>query len=134
MKTIVLCIACLLLLVLLSMQGCESTEDDRLAMAIYHAEGGDKAKYPFGIRSVHCDSFSDCKNICEKTIRNNRYRFAQDGHKRYRSYLEYLADRYCPSHGRKNAQAEHDAWLKNVKFFLQDAWLNKSRRSQYAKR
>lgn len=92
--------------------------DDQLAMAIYHAEGGAATKYPFGIRSVYCGSFIDCKRCCKETIRNNRKRFILYGHKRYQSYIEYLASRYCPSTGRENAQGEHNAWIKNVNYFL----------------
>ncbi len=90
--------------------------------AVYLAEGGEKAQYPYGIRSVHCDSRLQCKRCCEKTIENNRIRFAKYGHKRFKTYLEYLASRYCPSSGRTLTQAElnlNKNWIRNVSWLLE---------------
>lgn len=118
MKIILLTLAVLL-------SGCDQPafaySDEQLAMAIYHAEGGAAAQYPFGIRSVHCATWTDCKIICETTIRHNRARFARFGHKRFATYLEYLANRYCPCKGRNLTPAERKLnknWITNVKFYL----------------
>ena len=93
-------------------------QDALLAMAIYQAEGGSAAKYPFGIRSVRCVGYTQCKERCQATIRHNRRRFAQVACQGHQSFIEYLADRYCPGQGRKNAAREHASWLKNVKSIL----------------
>lgn len=95
--------------------------DEELAMAIYQAEGGVAAQYPFGIRSVYCGTWTECKRICKTTIKHNRIRFAHVGHKRFATYLEYLAQRYCPCTGRSLSQAERKLnknWIKNVKYYL----------------
>lgn len=92
--------------------------DEQLAMAIYHAEGGAAAEYPFGIRSVYCATFNECKRCCKTTIRHNRRRFTQARDKGNKSFIDFIADRYCPSTGRKNAQGEHFIWIKNVNYFL----------------
>jgi hypothetical protein len=92
--------------------------DDQLIMAIYYAEGGAAAEYPFGIRSVHCGSYANCKAICETTVKHNHQRFERFGHKRFKTYLDYLASRYCPCSGRTLTAAEkrlNRFWLKNVK-------------------
>lgn len=90
--------------------------------AIYLAEGGAKAQYPYGIRSVYCDSRLQCQRSCEKTVQNNRIRFARYGHKRFKTYLEFLGSRYCPATGRTLTQAEltiNKTWIGNVKWFLE---------------
>lgn len=99
----------------------EDWTDKQIVDAIYLAEGGDKAQYPYGIRSVHCDSRLQCKRCCEKTVRNNRGRFAKYTGKRNTTYIEYLADRYCPVGSRTATQAElnlNKNWIVNVTWFL----------------
>ena len=100
------------------MAQADQYSDEQLAMAIYKAEGGSATKYPFGIRSVSCVGYTECKERCKATIRHNRRRFTQDARKGSQSYLEYLSNRYCPGTGRKNAQREHQNWIRNVKFYL----------------
>lgn len=119
MKLILLTLAVLLC-------GCDQVPamaytDEQLVMAIYHAEGGAAAQYPFGIRSVYCATWTQCKRICETTIRHNHRRFELYGHKRFATYLEYLQDRYCPARGRNLSSAERKPnknWIKNVKYYL----------------
>lgn len=83
--------------------------------AIYQAEGGDRAKKPFGILSVPCDSYSECRQICENTVRNN-YRRWQASDQSV-TYLEFLANRYCPV-GAENDNGTNKYWLKNVRSIL----------------
>jgi hypothetical protein len=93
---------------------------DQLADAIYRAEGGAKATYLYGIRSVSYDSPAEARRICLNTIRNNVKRFKNYGYKDYPNYLEFLASRYCPTTGDlSNAEKKlNKYWLKNVKYFL----------------
>lgn len=102
----------------------EATEpsDEQIVNAIYKAEGGSKAKYPYGIRSVRCETTSECKKICLNTVKNNRKRFAIYGHKEFSNFIEFLGSRYCPTKGRGLSKAEvrlNRYWIKNVKHFLQ---------------
>ncbi len=95
--------------------------DKQIVDAIYLAEGGEKAQYPYGIRSVHCGSRLQCKRCCETTVRNNRYRFAKYGYKRYKTYLSFLQSSYCPTRGRTLTKAElnlNKNWINNVQWFL----------------
>lgn len=118
MKSIVLTTAVLTLL------GCSQPSfaytDEQLAIAIYHAEGGSIAQYPFGIRSVPCVTYANCKSICKTTIRNNRRRFARIRNTGSQSYFDYLAGRYCPCEGRisQTERAVNGNWKINVKYFL----------------
>ncbi len=115
----------ILTLAVLTLSSCDDLSfaytDEQLVMAIYHAEGGSATKYPFGIRSVYCATYANCKRCCEKTVRHNRRRFAQSGYKRYKSYLECLASVYCPCEGGALTPAERRLnryWIRNVNYFL----------------
>ncbi len=95
---------------------------ERLVMAIYKAEGGAKTNYPFGIKSVKCSGYENCKRICENTVRNNvkRWKNAQENGDT-RDYITFLWHRYCPPHGRNRTRAEkklNNNWKKNVLYFL----------------
>jgi len=91
--------------------------DEQIASAIYQAEGGRKSQYPYGIRSIKCDTKAECKKICIKTIKNNRKRFARDS-KGFTYYLQFLASRYCPVGAGNDPRGLNKNWLKNVEYFL----------------
>lgn len=84
--------------------------------AIYQAEGGEKAKKPFGILSVPCNGYSECRKICENTVRNN-YRRWQDSNQSV-TYLEFLALRYAPIGVSNDPKNLNPNWLKNVRSIL----------------
>lgn len=103
---------------------CEKADDfpdeTLLLKAIFQAEGGYKAKYLYGIRSVPYKDEAEAKQICLNTIRNNRKRYKEYGHKKYDTFLEFLASRYCPI-GCNNDNGTNKYWLKNVKYFLEES-------------
>lgn len=96
----------------------EEYTNDQIVSAIYKAEGGDHAQYPYGIRSVNCESRSDCARVCKNTVRNNRERFKKYGYKSYPDFLSFLASRYCPIKADNDPKGLNKNWLKNVKFYL----------------
>ena len=96
----------------------EEYTNNEICHAIYKAEGGAKAKKPYGILSVPCEGVEDCRDICLNTIRNNRKRYANYGYKTFDTYLEFLSSRYCPV-GAENDNGTNQYWLDNVKYFLE---------------
>ncbi|MCG3177343.1 MAG: hypothetical protein MOGMAGMI_02315 [Candidatus Omnitrophica bacterium] len=44
---------------------------ERVVMSIYEVEGADRAAVPFGIGSVNCAGFYDCKRVAYNTVKNN---------------------------------------------------------------
>jgi hypothetical protein len=92
--------------------------DQEIVNAIYKAEGGKKAKKPFGILSVECSGYDECRQICYNTVRNNRKRYADYGHKQYDTYLEFLSSRYAPVGASNDPSNLNKNWLKNVRYFL----------------
>jgi len=87
-----------------------------LASAIYWAEGGPRAKKPFGILSVSCDGYEECRKICIDTIRNNVKRWEISG--KEEPYLNFLARRYAPIGANNDPSNLNVNWKKNVIFFL----------------
>lgn len=102
----------LLIFALIFHQGIFAWTDEEIANSIFKAEGGFKATYLYGIRSVHYQDEADARRICLNTIRNNRARFAKQS--AYTDYLEFLSSRYCPA----SAHQLNKYWLKNVRYFL----------------
>ena len=100
----------LLLLVLFIIKApTYSDPDKQLCDAIFLAEGGDRATYLYGIRSVEYKDKAEAREICLRTVKNSRSRYAQI--REQLPFLEFLASRYCPV-DKKN-------WLKNVLYFLE---------------
>jgi hypothetical protein len=91
-------------------------DSQRLADAIYLAEGGKKTRYPYGIKSIPCEGENACRQICLNTINNNKKRFLKQS--KYKDYIEFLGSRYCPL----NIKGEYHLnknWVRNVKHFYQ---------------
>lgn len=84
----------------------------KLMEAIYIAEGGKKAKKPYGILSIPCEGKAHCGRICLNTIRNNLKRWDKAGRKE--PYLEFLARRYAPQGVKNDPNGLNRNWLKNV--------------------
>ena len=94
--------------------------NEQICNAIYKAEGGSKAQFPYGIRSVKCESKEACRKVCLNTIRNNRKRFEKDASFGKITFIEFLGSRFCPTKGKlSNAENRlNKNWVKNVNYFL----------------
>jgi hypothetical protein len=95
----------------------EEYTDTEIVNAIYKIEGGAKATFAYGIRSVHYSTVAEARRICFNTVRNNRKRYAQYGYREYPDFLSFLQSRYCPTKG-KLSRAEkklNGYWLNNLK-------------------
>jgi len=86
--------------------------NDQIADAIYLAEGGARAKVPYGILSVKVKDEAEARRVCLNTIRNNRIRFTKQN--KYTDFIEFLGSRYCPVLAHKLNRN----WVKNVKYWL----------------
>lgn len=99
----------------------EVIDPERLADAIYLAEGGKLAVVPYGILSVKVKDEAEARRVCLNTIRNNmaRWQWArQNGDTR--DYIQFLGDRYCPV-GAGNDNGTNRFWEKNVRKLYQTA-------------
>lgn len=85
-----------------------STND--IVDSIWIIEGGVKTNYPFGIKSVYCSGYDECRQVCVNTVENTKIRYNTYGYKQEKEFLTFLAKRYAPY--------EWEAWLSNLKFYL----------------
>lgn len=93
--------------------------NEQIANAIYKAEGGKRAKKPYGILSVKCEGEKECRQVCLNTIKNNRIRYKKHGQRKFGTYLAFLASRYCPVGAGNDPKGLNRHWLKNVTYFLE---------------
>jgi len=105
----------ILLLLICSVASAEKIDDLKLVDAIFIAEGGYKATYLYGIRSIPYKDESDARQICLNTVRNQRKRHAK--HTCGLTYLECLANRYCPVGAKNDPKGLNRHWLKNVLYY-----------------
>ena len=97
--------------------GAEEYTDEEIVTAIWHSEGGEKAKKPFGILSVPCEGYDSCRQICLNTVRNNRKRYAKQS--KYNDFIEFLGSRYAPTENCPNdPKGLNSNWIRNVLYFL----------------
>ena len=105
-----------------------ASSDSEICAAIYQAEGGSKTKYPYGIRSVNCETKEECKAICERTVRRSRARLAKN--RRDDTHLiDELQKRYCPIGADNDPNGLNHHWEKNVIFYLAKGRSNNVKRS-----
>jgi hypothetical protein len=90
-------------------------KDEEIVNAIYKAEGGHKAVYPYGIRSVKTN---DPRKVCFNTVKNNRVRFVKQN--KHKDFISFLGSRYCPTTGKisRREKEVNRHWIKNVNYFL----------------
>jgi hypothetical protein len=83
---------------------------DKIADAIYRAEGGAHTRWPYGIKSVIT---ANPRRVCLNTIHHNWQCWRKAGCPG--DFIDFLADRYCPASADPIGNAN---WKRNVKFFL----------------
>ena len=87
---------------------------DKIADAIYVIEGGNKTKYPYGIKSINTHgNAAKARRICINTIKNTHKRWIAAN--KPIDFLDYLANRYCPSGDDKIG---NQRWKRNIRKFL----------------
>lgn len=82
---------------------------------IYIIEGGAKAVSPYGILSVPCNGYQDCRNVCLNTVENNFTRWQIAGSQG--DFLEYLAKKYAPVNSDTD-NGTNKFWLSNLRYYL----------------
>jgi len=105
----------ILFLVCASPVWADGYSDSAIANAIFKAEGRYKAKFLYGIVSVHYKDETDARRICLNTIRNHKKRHAS--HNCGLDFISCLGSRYCPINC-DNDLGTNKFWIKNVKYFL----------------
>lgn len=86
---------------------------ERLATAIFHAEGGNATRHPYGILAKY--KVTTPRQACINTIRSKHKEWTAKGSKG--DYLRYLQSRYAPTDGvvLNDPTGLNRNWYKNVK-------------------
>lgn len=90
---------------------------NQVVSAIYLAEGGAKTRHPFGILSVSCNGYEDCRQVCFNTVRNNWFRYANKGYNG--DFIAYLGEVYCPAGANNDPNGLNRHWVGNVSRFME---------------
>jgi hypothetical protein len=83
---------------------------ERLATAIYHAEGGANTRHPYGILAKY--KTTTPRQACINTIRSKHREWVALGAKG--DYLRYLQSRYAPIGASNDPTGLNAHWLGNV--------------------
>lgn len=116
MKYLILVTLATSLLAVPTLYAEQSINYNLIVDAIYHAEGGARAKKLFGVLSVPCEGYAGCRKVALNTVKNNHKRWQKAGAKG--DYLEFLAKRYAPIGAKNDPKNLNRNWLKNVRHFL----------------
>jgi len=85
--------------------------------AIYIAEGGERARKAFGILSVDCNGYAECRRVCYNTVRNNYKRYIQAGRKG--DFIVFLGSKYCPVGASNDPLGLNKNWISNVNSIME---------------
>ena len=103
-------LAATFLIILAAIKCSAEINVERMADAIYRAEGGDKARVPYGVLSVKVKDKAEARRVCINSIRNNIKRWEKAG--KPSTFIDFMADRWCPV---ASDPVGNRNWKKNVK-------------------
>ena len=89
-------------------------DDDRLANAIYKAEGV-KSRHPYGILAKY--KHTTPRQACINTIRSAKKRFAKQNQET--DFIRFLGLTYCPVGAKNDPTGLNKNWVKNVTHFYE---------------
>jgi len=88
---------------------------EKLADAIYLAEGGTKAVKPYGVLRDYCikgDINGQCRKGCIQTIEKRYRMWSKTG-----DFISYLSRSYCPIGAKNDPKGLNKNWVRNVTHF-----------------
>ena len=89
---------------------------DRMADAIYKAEGGDKTRFPYGVKSVKVKDRQEARKVTINSVRNNWKRWERAG--KPGKFVDFMADRWCPV---SVDPVGNENWKSNVRKLLKNS-------------
>ena len=85
---------------------------ERIADAIYLAEGGAKTSHPYGILKKY--KTTTPRQACINTINHAKRDWDGEG-----DFIQFLGSRYCPVGAANDPRGLNKNWVRNVKLILQ---------------
>jgi hypothetical protein len=92
-----------------AMIGAEEPNYEMFADAIYRAEGGDKAKAPYGVLSIKTKNADEARRITINSAKKNYGRWLHAG--KPGTFVEFMANRWTPPSADPKGNAN---WIRNV--------------------
>ncbi len=89
-------------------------DEEKLATAIWHAEGGAKTRHPYGILAKYKQTTP--RQACINTIRSAKRRYIKTNQRM--DFIKFLSLTYCPIGAKNDPSNLNTYWLKNVRYFL----------------
>ena len=111
-------VAGLILIMTLAVTGYAAEPDfNKLADAVFLAEGGSKAKVPYGIFFKGCTKQSPdyCRRIAINTFKSSYKRYLSSNSSL--PFISYLASSYAPVGAKNDPSGLNKYWIKNVSYF-----------------
>ena len=90
--------------------------DEQICEAIFLAEGGLKAEFAYGIRSVKYKDEAHARQICLESVRNGRQRWIKAG--KPCDLISFIGRRYAPVKAPNDPLGLNVYWVPNIKGFL----------------
>lgn len=90
----------------------QAIDVDKLADAIYIAEGGAKTKYPYGILTKYKKTTP--RQACINTIKHAWNDWDGKG-----DFIAFLGSRYAPLNAKNDPRGLNKNWVKNVRRFYE---------------
>lgn len=90
---------------------------ERLADAIYLAEGGAKTRHPYGILAKY--KTTTPRQACINTIRSKHKEWVALGRKG--DFITYLGSRYAPIGAKNDPTGLNRNWVKNVNYWIKSS-------------
>ena len=88
---------------------------DKLADAIYIAEGGAKTNHAYGILAKY--KVTTPRQACINTINSALKRFKKQD--KETDFIKFLGKTYCPIGAKNDPTGLNKNWVKNVKFYYE---------------
>ena len=89
---------------------------DKMCDAVYRTEGGAKTKHPFGVLSVPCSGYEECRKITLNSLRNSWSRYQKTDMKI--PFDEFFQKRWSPVGAENDPNGLNKNWLSNFRFFM----------------
>lgn len=105
-----------LLIILFCFTGSAHAEEiqiERLATAIYEAEGGGKTIHPYGILKKY--KTTTPRQACINTIKTNLKKFKKQN--KETNFIVFMSKTYAPIGAKNDPNNLNKNWVKNVKHF-----------------
>jgi len=104
---------CLVMLLFFTREAkAEVVDIERLADAIYIAEGGAKTNHPYGILTKY--KTTTPRQACINTIKSGLKRFAKQTEEK--DFIVFLGKTYCPIGAKNDPKGLNKNWVKNVTY------------------